>query len=136
MTYFWAKNVIFYAKISNCCKMAPDEDTEWPNISKCSFFQALTLCQISCFPPKTQDWLDIGSYAPALVAFDGPRSDALNIFSGSRWSGTVEISINLFNVDVQGGHFASLLPCTSSISRCSVVESALPLYCMALIPLQ
>ena len=57
MTYFWAKNVIFYAKTSNCCKMAPDEDTEWPNISKCSFFQALTLCQISCFPPKTQDWL-------------------------------------------------------------------------------
>ena len=37
--------------------MAPGEDTEWPNISKCSFFQALTLCQISCFPPKTQDWL-------------------------------------------------------------------------------
>ena len=36
--------------------MAADEDTEWPNISKCSFFQALTLCQISCFPQKRQDW--------------------------------------------------------------------------------
>ena len=65
---------ISYVKTSNCCKMAPDKDTEWPNISKCSFFQALTLCQISCFPPKTQDWLDIGSYAPALSMIPWQRS--------------------------------------------------------------
>ena len=51
MTYFWAKNVIFYAKTSNYCKMVPNEDTKCPNISTVSFFQALSMCQILCFPP-------------------------------------------------------------------------------------
>ena len=55
--------------------MASDEDTEWPNISKCSFFLALLLYQISCFPPKVQDWLDIGSYAPALQGLRGEWMD-------------------------------------------------------------
>ena len=75
-------------KLKNCCKMTPDEDTEWPNIPKCSFFQALTLYKSSCFPPKTQDWLDIGSYAPALCwltdTFFVVTSDKISCCIGSK----------------------------------------------------
>ena len=43
------KILIFYLNILYCCKMEPDEDTEWLNISICSYFQALSLGRISCF---------------------------------------------------------------------------------------